>query len=149
MTSSRSRLARTTSKLGAVPIGLWVVGWLSAVEIGLRSTSLPRLCRLLGVPIDTRYDGPGADLSRAPALTARERRRLRVLAVVAARWPFGSGPCLRQSLVAGRILRRHGPRLRLGAAPAEGGVLGHAWVELPGGGVVGRPAGFPVLAGNS
>lgn len=129
-------------------VAIPVVSWLAVVEVGLRSTTLPRLARLLGVPLDAGGTTVGTPAPQRLVLTAREQRRLRVLAAVVKRWPFGPGPCLRQSLVAGRILRRHGPRLRLGAAPTGDGVLGHAWLEVGGNWVVGQPAGFPVLTSN-
>lgn len=132
-----------------MPAGLSVIGWLAAVEVALRITSVSRLSRLLGVPIDTTDTCSGRTEPPPQALTAGERRRLRILAAAVTRWPFGRGPCLRQSLVAGRILVRHQPRLRLGAAPIEGGVVGHAWLELDGDRSVGRPSGFPVLLTHS
>jgi hypothetical protein len=135
-------------KLRALLTAVPVVAWLAAVEVGLRTTSLSRLTRLLGVAIDTDAGAPGQEGQRGPVLTAHEGRQLRILAAIVERWPFGRGPCLRQSLVAGRILRRHQPHLRIGAAPTEDGVLGHAWLELAGKAVVGNPAGFPVLVSH-
>lgn len=138
----------STAKLRAVGAALPVAAWLVVVEVGLRTTSLIRLSGRLGVAVATDSEGSGAAPRPTPPLTARERRQLRILSRLVEHWPFGRGPCLRQALVAGRILHRHQPRLRLGAAPTDEGVLGHAWLELGGTAVMGHPAGFPVLVSH-
>ena len=39
-------------------------------------------------------------------------------------------PCLRRSLVAGHLLRRHDPSLRLGVGGAGDALFAHAWIEI-------------------
>ena len=48
------------------------------------------------------------------------------------RWPFGTGVCLRRSLVIGRCVRRLRPTLRIGVARHGTGIGAHAWLEVPG-----------------
>ena len=106
---------------------------------------LPRMARLLGVPLGSSDAIP--DPSGALPLTAAELRRLRVLGRIGPRWPFCEGPCLRQALVAGHILRRHHPRLRIGASLKGSALVAHAWVELDGG-TVGADDSYTALVHN-
>ncbi|MHB8682278.1 MAG: lasso peptide biosynthesis B2 protein [Acidimicrobiales bacterium] len=136
------RLLRVPAR--AVALG-WVLGWLAVVEIGLRVVSLPSLARVVGVALEAEPSTSKA--VSPPRLRAGERRRLLALQRVTPRWPFGPGPCLRQSLVAGRILRRHRPTLLLGAMPDGDTLTAHAWLEVVGFGVVGDDSGFlPLLS---
>jgi len=105
-----------------------VLGWMSAVEVAVRVLPLPRLASLIGSPLG--IADPPRELAAPPELRGSERRRLLLLDALGRRWPFGSGPCLRQALVAGRILRRHRPVLRIGAALSHSDVVGHAWLEV-------------------
>jgi hypothetical protein len=108
-----------------------VLFWMLVVEITLRWVSLPTLSKRLGVPLDStteRSNGIQPDFT----LTRWQAGQLRTLAPVAARWPFADGPCLRQSIVAGHVLRRHRPVLRLGVASPSEGLQAHAWVEVGG-----------------
>jgi hypothetical protein len=133
-----------TASAFALGIVLW---WLAVVELGVRTMPLPKLAHLLGVPLSVETSAGGDADGRAPAPLVSgsfRRRQLRVLAKVVPHWPFCDGACLREALVAGRILRRQGPALRLGAATADGDLVAHAWVELDGG-VVGRTGGFMPL----
>ena len=78
---------------------------------------------------------PAAPRSTATAgaeLPARSARQLRCTRRVVDVWPFSEGPCLRQSLVAGHLLRDADPAVRLGVAGAGDGCCAHAWVEIDG-----------------
>lgn len=102
-----------------------------AVEIGLRTTSLPRLTRALGVELAvTGHD----DLARGPVgLGPADTTRYRAAAAVARRWPFGrNGQCLRLALTAGFLLRRCEPRLYLGVRHVAGRTVAHAWLAVGG-----------------
>lgn len=133
------RFARAGAAMGSV------LAWLSLVEVGLRVARLPRLAAALGVALaaDEAPPAPGRI-----TLHPNEARQLKALAIVAPHWPFGSGACLRQSLVAGRVLRAYAPRLRLGVGPEAPELLAHAWLEVDGLGVIGDQAGFlPLVRG--
>lgn len=124
--STKARSVR--HRLPYVWDGLVVLGWLAVVELAVRLVSLRRLSALLGAPLAT--DEAPVLHDRHPHLRRREARRLRMLDVLGPRWPFCDGPCLRQALVAGRVLRRHGPMLRIGAALDGPQLVGHAWLEV-------------------
>ena len=101
------------------------------VEVGLRTTTLPRLARALGAPLA----GDGFDTYAAPAealpLPRWAAHRLDASRRVLRHWPFGD-TCLRQALVCGCLLRRLGPVLQLGVAKVDGEVLAHAWLVVGG-----------------
>lgn len=122
-----------------------VLWWLSVVEIGVRLAPLPLLSRWMGAPLATSDPRPAG--AGHPGVDRREAGKLRVLEVMASRWPFCDGPCLRQALVAGHILRRHRPALRIGATLAGTGVVGHAWLEV-GDADVGRCDRFDALSAS-
>lgn len=136
----------------AVIVGSWV-----SVDLALRAgVGLPVLARIAAVSLNSGAAGPTGDPpmpgpeAEGPAVLSRlspaERRRLRIVGVVAERWPFGGGPCLRRALVTGRVLRRLHPRLFLGVARApSGGFCAHAWLELDGGGRLGYADGYQPL----
>ncbi|MHB1710628.1 MAG: lasso peptide biosynthesis B2 protein [Acidimicrobiales bacterium] len=136
----------------ALPALVWVAGWMAMTEVAVRVVPIDRLSRMLGVPLRPegsqgcgRRPGPGP-----VPLRPVEHRRLAVLARVGPRWPFGGGPCLRQSLVAGRVLRRLDPELQIGVTfrgePTGGDpIVAHAWVEVAGA-TIGASEGFTVLA---
>ncbi|MGQ0577205.1 MAG: lasso peptide biosynthesis B2 protein [Pseudonocardia sp.] len=97
-----------------------------AVEIGLRVTTLPRLCAALGVALaaGTRTAEQGDVL-----LTGRDRAGWRAAQRVVAGWPWARDrQCLRLALVAGRLLRHHRPTLHLGVARVDGAAAAHAWL---------------------
>jgi hypothetical protein len=100
------------------------------VESLIRWVPLPRLSRLLGVRLD--FAPPRGDLDPLPlaALPPDARRQLRCTHRVTDVWPLSKGPCLRRSLVAGHLLRRHDAAVRLGIATVGDDVLAHAWVEI-------------------
>lgn len=79
-------------------------------------------------------------------LSADERLALRATVRVIRHWPFGSGPCLRESLVLGHLLRDRTPELRFGVARSHGRILAHAWVEA-GGRPINDPRGVVPLRG--
>lgn len=127
--TERSALAfRIPRRLALCLDGLVVLWWLAIVELVVRSVPLPRLSTMMGTPLVT--DDPPLERSGHPQLTPAEGRRLRMLDAVAPHWPFCDGPCLRQALVAGRVLKRHGPRLRIGAALDGDAFMAHAWLEV-------------------
>ncbi len=101
------------------------------VELGLRTTTLPRLARALGTPLavdgyDAYADGAdGVLLPRWAVLRMHTAQR------VLRHWPFGD-TCLRQALVCGWLVRRLGPALQLGVAKVEGEVRAHAWLVVNG-----------------
>lgn len=103
----------------------------AGVEVGVRTVPLPRLARLVGVPLDT-----GAHRARPAGLrgepSARTRRQLRATRRVMRHWPYGD-TCLRHALVLGQRLRRLSPSLRVGVAKVDGEVRAHAWLEVDGG----------------
>lgn len=101
------------------------------VEIGLRTMPLSSLARAAGVRIDLARRSV-AEPSHPP-VGPLDAARLHAVQVVMRRWPWGErGPCLRQALVAGRLLRHLQPSLRLGMGYDAQGVTGHAWVIIDG-----------------
>jgi hypothetical protein len=111
-----------------------------AMEVAVRCLPLDTLSRLMGVPLDSTTTQAPVPADK-PQLTRWQAGQLRTLVPVAAHWPLADGPCLRQALVAGHILRHHHPVLRLGVAPGTTEVQAHAWVEV-GGVLVGDSRGF-------
>ncbi|MGH9105347.1 MAG: lasso peptide biosynthesis B2 protein [Acidimicrobiales bacterium] len=106
---------------------------LGAAEACLRYARLGTIARWFGAALEFTDSPTGWDPSTL-GLSRSERRKLRVLARVARRWPLSpQGACLRHSLAASHMLRGHRPRLRLGVA---GGALeemrAHAWLEVNG-----------------
>ena len=133
LTTARRRAAR----LFYLPPVLW---WMVVTELSVRSVPLPKLSARMGVPLSATETEPGPP--PAPLNLSRwQLGQLRTLLPLAQRWPFADGPCLRQSLVAGHILRQHDPILRLGVATEHNSVQAHAWVEV-GGVVVGETSGY-------
>ncbi len=103
----------------------------AVVEIGLRTVSLARIARVLGVQL--RLDGASGgirDLSQL-CLTRREQQRLDVAWRVLRRRPF-NGTCLRRALVGARILRKRDHAVRIGVRKADGRIAAHAWIEIDG-----------------
>jgi Transglutaminase-like superfamily len=115
------RLVLTTLHVAAVIL---------VVELLIRWVPLPRLCRLLGVRVNLAPARPDVEPMRMAELPPRARRQLRCTRRVADVWPFSRGPCLRRSLVAGHLLRRHDPAVRLGVAGAGDDLHAHAWLEI-------------------
>jgi hypothetical protein len=120
--------------------------WMSVVEVAVRTTPIDKSSKFLGVPLDTANTfAPRPDVTLK--LTSWQEGQLRALGAVARRWPFADGPCLRQSLAAGRIIRNHHPVLRLGVA-TESGLQAHAWVVVDGT-IIGETRNFTPLVRNS
>ena len=121
---------------------LWVIVVAAAVEYMIRRWPLPCVTRMLGVLwVDDRaVDRRGG----AKQLSARDHRVVRCTRRVMRRWPFCEGTCLRQSLIVGFALRRHGPRLRLGVARSGGAFGAHAWLDVCDASI-GASAGFHSL----
>src|SRR5690625_3020535 len=111
---------------------LHVVVVISLVEVLIRPVPTQRLARMFGVRLDLTPAPPGAARLRQRELSARARRQLRCTRRVTRAWPFSNGPCLRQSLVAGHLLRRQSPVLRLGVAGSGDELFAHAWLEMAG-----------------
>lgn len=116
----------------------WIVvaaGTAVAIELGLRTLTLPRLSRLAGASLRT--GGPTQTMAserigiQTGALTVSERRRLRAARRVTRHWPFGD-TCLRQALVSGAMIRRRHPDLVVGVAKLDGEIRAHAWLEFDG-----------------
>jgi hypothetical protein len=101
------------------------------VEVGLRTTTLPRLARALGTPLAVDGYDAFADGADAVLLPRWAVRRVHAARRVLRHWPFGD-TCLRQALVCGWLVRRLRPALQLGVAKVEGEVRAHAWLVVNG-----------------
>lgn len=100
------------------------------VEVGVRVRPVPSIARALGVRVSgAPTAGPGSPM------TARERRRRRIVEMMSRHWPLvdHDGLCLRRSLLFGWVLRSRDPLLRIGVAKIDGDFSAHAWLELEGG----------------
>jgi hypothetical protein len=113
----------TTLRVGVVIV---------VVEVLVRVLPLPRLSRLLGVPIDLAPRTGSGEQLPLRELPERSRRQLRCTRRVADVWPFSHGPCLRRALVGGHLLRELGPSVRLGLTGSGDELLAHAWLEIDG-----------------
>jgi hypothetical protein len=103
---------------------------ITLVELTIRWVPLPRLSRLLGVRVNLAPAPAEAEPLSFTELSPTARRQVRCTRRVADAWPFSRGPCLRRSLVAGHLLRRHDPTLRLGVGGAGDALFAHAWIEI-------------------
>ena len=119
------------SRLRTLATCLHVLALLAVVEASIRWVPLPRLAAVLGVRLDLEPAGE-RERSDQPSLSAHARRQLRTTWRLDALWPFRSGPCLRRSLVAARLLRRSGAAVRIGFPRVPGARIAHAWVEIDG-----------------
>lgn len=128
---------------------LAVTFYMAVAELGVRLVKLPRLTGWLGIAIGTSAEEPSVTSADASALRYRDLALLRAVSAVAPKWPFADGPCLRQALVAGWILRRRRPTLRLGVARGNDQVLAHAWIEVDGVGTLGWQQGYLPLRGDT
>ena len=100
------------------------------VEVLLRTWPLPRVARLLGVRF-TEADAHAHAVAPL-VLTERDRCHLRCVRRIARHWRFSEGACLRASLLAGHVLRRHHPRLVIGVSRDQGAFAAHAWLDVQG-----------------
>lgn len=117
---------------GLHPRHALVVGVAAVVEIGLRTTRVPRLARVLRVRLATESQ-PGPSVGFAdPEVIQTARRYARATDRVLRRWPFGD-TCLRRSLVVGFLIRRFEPTLLIGVRRDEDGeIAAHAWLVVEG-----------------
>lgn len=100
------------------------------VEVGLRTMRLPRLARILGVPLSELADDVRDDTTQL-AIPSAAVRRLRISAKVMRHWPFDE-KCLRRSLVCGYRIRELNPSLVVGVAIVGNEVKAHAWLTVDG-----------------
>jgi hypothetical protein len=114
------------------------VPWLCAalalavvVEVGLRTTTLPRLARAFRTPLAVDGSEAYADPAVATLLPRWAVLRMHAVRRVLRHWPFGDS-CLRQALVCGWLLRRLRPVLQVGVAKVDGEVRAHAWLVVNG-----------------
>ena len=101
---------------------------LTVIEIGLRVGSLDRLAELLGSQWSSQKARMNGRCRSSRPMTAALSMQLEK---VLRHWCF-SATCLRRSLLAGHLLRRWHPVLRLGVAKVDGIVTAHAWLEING-----------------
>jgi hypothetical protein len=100
------------------------------VELLIRWVPLPKLSRLLGVELDLTQASATQEQMAIDELPSDARRQLRCTSRVVDAWPLSKGPCLRRSLVAGHLLRRHDAALRIGVAGTGDDIHAHAWLEI-------------------
>ncbi len=115
-----------------IPTTLRVAVLIVIVEVLVRTVPLPRLSRLLGVPLDLRPHVGSVEPLPLASLPDRARRRLRCTRRVADVWPFSHGPCLRRALIGGHLVRELQPSVRLGITATGDELLAHAWLEIGG-----------------
>lgn len=101
---------------------------LGAIEVGMRVVDLRRLSAMVGAPLAS-TSAPSAAPVAAGAMAHEQARQWAAATWTLARWPFAD-TCLRRALLAGFMLRRQHPTLRLGLMPD--GATAHAWVEAAG-----------------
>lgn len=109
-----------------------VAALMAVVEVLVRRTSLPRVASLLRVRLDLHPSTSTIEPLDLSELSAVARRQVTCTNRVADAWPFSDGPCLRRTLVAGRLLRSEDPAIRIGLRDASAGLTAHAWLELGG-----------------
>lgn len=118
-------------RMAEVPALLAALVVTAVVEVGLRTTTLPRLAGALGTPLAVNGYDACADQDPPRPLPPWAVHRMRAVQRVLGRWPFGD-TCLRQALVCGRLVRRLRPELQLGVAKVDGEVRAHAWLLVNG-----------------
>lgn len=102
---------------------------LLGVEVGLRTTRLPTLCRALGISLDL---DSGRSTPGVFVLPRSLERRVGSVLRATRWWPLGD-TCLRRCLLLGRVLRADDPVLRIGVRRDEQGTFAaHSWLELDG-----------------
>jgi hypothetical protein len=113
---------------------LLVMVW---VELLIRWRRLPVLSRQLGVRLESgaaprragsgaAAGGPAPDVALPPEVVRTRRCVARLVSI----WPLGAGPCLRESLTLGALVRDYHPVLRLGVARHGPRIRAHAWIEI-------------------
>jgi len=109
-----------------------VAALMSVVEVMVRRVPLPRVASVLRVRLDLHPAPPSEGPVDVAALPPVAQRQIACTNRVADVWPFSDGPCLRRTLVAGRLLRRHDPAIRIGLRGADTDMVAHAWLEIDG-----------------
>jgi hypothetical protein len=124
---------------------LYWLAVLCRIEVGLRRSSLPSLCRRLGVHVDlVSPTTPSRSVWPVPRIY---ERHVRALMRATSWWPFGD-TCLRRCLLLGMLLRTERPALRIGIRRDEAGTFGaHSWLEIAGRSLDPASADFAVLHG--
>jgi hypothetical protein len=128
---TRGRLRIPRVRMAEVPDLCAALVVAVAVELGLRTTTLPRLARALGTPLAVDGFDEHAEPADAVLLPGWAVLRMRAAQRVLRHWPFGD-TCLRQALVCGWLVRRLRPALQLGVAKVDGEVRAHAWLVVGG-----------------
>lgn len=105
---------------------------MGVAEVMVRRRPLPKVTASLGVRLDLRPSGRPDDPFDIATLPGAAQRQIECTNRVADAWPFSDGPCLRRTLVAGRLLRRHDPSIRVGLRGGTSGMVAHAWLEIDG-----------------
>jgi hypothetical protein len=113
-----------------------IVGWLRVarsallVEAGLRTQPLDELARALGIEL-TNDDRARDAAGRTGDVSAQVRWTFEATDRVLGFLP-GRATCLRRALIAGHLLRKHRPAIRIGSARQNGKLAFHAWLEFDG-----------------
>lgn len=102
------------------------------IEIAVRTTSLTRAARACGVSLSISPARDEAAHMPPLKLTPPERRGLRAVRRVMRRWRFCRGTCLRESLLAGYVLRDRRPALAIGVRKDARQLNAHAWLVVEG-----------------
>lgn len=119
--------------LNGVRLAVRSVAAAAIVEVGLRTTRLETLARVLGIELDVTK--PTTPLTRSAPCVAEQRATERALALLGRT----ERACLRRALVLGHLLRDQRPTLRLGVTKQGGIVVAHAWLEIDGAPVTDPP----------
>lgn len=117
---------------GLHPRHAWIIAVTAVVEIGLRTTRLPRLARLLGVRLGVDAPPSPETVPLDPRVRFGIRRAARAIDRVLRRWPFGD-TCLRRALILGVLIRRLDPTLLIGVRRDDDAqIAAHAWLVVAG-----------------
>lgn len=139
-------MSRILRLLAAAPYTLVWLGALSAIETGLRMSTLPIVCRRLGLTLD--LDSPSSSGTDVWQIPRRYEAQVRALLRASRWWPFGD-TCLRRCLLLGLLLRRERPVLRIGIRRDAAGTFGaHSWLEVGNATLDPGSANFAVLHGT-
>lgn len=138
------------SRLGKVTSALRTLVWLcvlSGIEAALRVSTLPAVCRRLGVGLD--LDSAAAAGAGVWSVPRRYEAQVRALLRASRWWPFGD-TCLRRCLLLGMLLRNEHPVLRIGIRRDLEGTFGaHSWLEVGDATLDPGSSEFAVLHGGS
>lgn len=109
-----------------------VAALMAVVEVMVRRMPLPKVASVLRVRLDLSASSVSDVSVDVTTLPAAAQRQITCTNRVADVWPFSDGPCLRRTLVAGRLLRRCDPSIRIGLRGADSDMVAHAWLEIDG-----------------